>query len=417
MSSNSSSPHYSSVSSLQSPYSPLSWLITGGCGFIGTSLIRRLRQDRPEDKIRVLDNLLVGTREDLAQVCNFQEIRLPTPYSLQPTAYSSLSSHLSSLSSHNSVELCIGDIKDLATCLQAVKGVDVIVHLAANTGVGPSVDDPVADMQANVMGIVHMLEAARQNDQIRFVFASSGAPVGEVDPPIHEDLAPHPVSPYGASKLAGEGYCSAYYQTFGVKTVALRFGNVYGPGSTHKSSVVAKFLRQAMQGETCEIYGDGSQTRDFIYIDDLTEAIFKAALFSVDAPSSPGSELPTAYNLQPTSSLNSSLQSPHSSLSSPWGEIFQIATSREHTVNEVVEKLKEKLASRGMHMHIVYGQPRLGDVKRNYSDTTKAKQRLGWEAKVDLDTGIKRTVDWFVSKRDDERKEKREKREEGRGKR
>jgi UDP-glucose 4-epimerase len=355
------------ISSLTSDQ-PIRWLITGGCGFIGTALIRRLRQERPQDQIRVLDNMLVGTRDDLAQVCDFIETSPPA-----------LSSHLSSLSSHNSVQLCIGDIKDPTACRQAAHDVDVIVHLAANTGVGPSVDDPVSDMQANVMGIVHMLEAARQNTDVRFVFASSGAPVGEVEPPIHEELAPHPVSPYGASKLAGEGYCSAYYRTFGVKTVALRFGNVYGPGSTHKSSVVAKFIRQAMQGETCEIYGDGSQTRDFIYIDDLTEAIFKAALFPVDVS-------------------NSSLTSHLSSLaSSPWGQIFQIATSREHTVNEVAEKLGHVLQTKGIAMKIIHGQARLGDVKRNFSDTTKAKTQLGWQAEVDVDTGIQRTVDWFCS--------------------
>ena len=414
MPSNSSSPHSSSVSSLQSPYSSLSWLITGGCGFIGTSLIRRLRQERPQDYIRVLDNLLVGTRDDLAQACDFQEVPLPTPYSMQPTSppsslYSSTAyclqptAYLSGSPPSSPVQLIVGDIKDPTACLQAAQDVEVIVHLAANTGVGPSVDDPVADMQANVMGIVHMLEAARQNTDVRFVFASSGAPVGEVEPPIHEELAPHPASPYGASKLAGEGYCSAYYRTFGVKTVALRFGNVYGPGSTHKSSVVAKFIRQAMQGETCEIYGDGSQTRDFIYIDDLIEAIFKAALFQ-DSLGSPlishnssfsSSSSPSAYCLQPTAY---SSESPHSSPSSPWGEIFQIATSREHTVNEIAEKLKEALAVQGMDMHMVHGEPRLGDVKRNYSDTGKARSKLGWQATVDVDTGIERTVEWFMQK-------------------
>ncbi len=447
MPSNSSSPHSSlssSASSLQSPHSSLSWLITGGCGFIGTALIRRLRKERPQDHIRVLDNLLVGTREDLDLVCDFQEI----PLNSSSLSFSSLQSPHSSLASPHStpVQLMVGDIKDPTACRQAAQDVDVIIHLAANTGVGPSVDDPVADMQANVMGIVHMLEAARQNTDLRFVFASSGAPVGEVEPPIHEELAPHPVSPYGASKLAGEGYCSAYYRTFGVKTVALRFGNVYGPGSTHKSSVVAKFIRQAMQGETCEIYGDGSQTRDFIYIDDLTEAILKAALFSDDAHSSSGSELSPTDSLQHPSSPNSPLLTPNCSLSSPsptaycllptayfsetphsspsscselptayclqptssspWGEVFQIATSREHTVNEIAEKLKKELAAQGMDMHIVHGQPRLGDVKRNYSDTGKAKSKLDWQAQVDVESGIKKTVEWFMQMNTKESKQK-----------
>ena len=130
----------------------------------------------------------------------------------------------------------------------------------------------------------------------RFVFASSGAPVGEVKLPIHEELAPHPVSPYGASKLAGEGYCSAYYRTYGLETVALRFGNVYGPGSTHKGSVVAKFIRQALAGETLEIYGDGTQTRDFIYVDDLIKAIWQASR----VPNIGGEESQIATNRETT---------------------------------------------------------------------------------------------------------------------
>ena len=139
-----------------------------------------------------------------------------------------------------------------------------------------------------------------------------GAPVGEANPPIHEELAPHPVSPYGASKLAGEGYCSAYYRTFGLETVVLRFGNVYGPGATHKDSVVAKFIRQALAGETLEIYGDGTQTRDFIYVEDLVKAIWQAA-----------------------------------TVSGVGGEIFQIATNRETTLHELTELLVESWAMPG----------------------------------------------------------------------
>jgi UDP-glucose 4-epimerase len=257
------------------------------------------------------------------------------------------------------VRLIVGDIKDYDTCHCSCEDVDMIVHLAANTGVAPSVENPRSDMESNVIGTFNMLEAARKKGVKKFIFASSGAPIGECDPPIHEEKAARPVSPYGASKLAGEGYCSAYYRTFGVKTVALRFGNVYGPRSGHKSSVVAKFIRQAMEGETCEIYGDGSQTRDFIYIDDLIDAILKAA----DADMG--------------------------------GEVFQIATSKEHTVNEVAGMLRSQLAKAGITMKIEYGKVRLGDVKRNYSDTSKAKKRLGWEARTELPAGLEKTVAWF----------------------
>jgi UDP-glucose 4-epimerase len=217
------------------------WLITGGCGFIGTNLIARLKKEHPEYKIRVLDNLLVGTKKDLSEVSEFTEIGLQD---------------ISDPTDNTEVKLAVGDIKDYKTCLSCAKGVDVIVHLAASTGVPLSVENPRIDMEANVIGTFNMLEAAGTHGVKKFIFASSGAPIGEVTPPIHEDLAPHPVSPYGASKLAGEGYCSAYHKTFGIETTALRFGNVYGPRSSHKSSVVAKFIRQALKGETLEIFGD-----------------------------------------------------------------------------------------------------------------------------------------------------------------
>lgn len=335
-----------------------SWLITGGCGFIGTALIGRLKAEHPQARIRVLDNLSVGTKQDLKQVCQFVETSLVRNKGKSADVMDC------------PVELFVGDIKEPEICEICAKDMDIIVHLAANTGVGPSVADPRKDMEANVLGILNMLEAARSQKVERFVFASSGAPVGEVEPPIHEKLAPKPVSPYGASKLAGEGYCSAYYRTFGVKTVALRFGNVYGPGSTHKSSVVAKFIKQAIGGEQCEIYGDGSQTRDFIYIDDLTEAIIKAAMYQEE----PG---------QPDNLL-------------PWGEVFQIATNKEYTVNEVARMLQRILNEKGITMQITHGQTRLGDVRRNYSDTTKAKQILSWQPRTDLSGGLPQTINFFL---------------------
>ena len=212
-------------------------------------------------------------------------------------------------------------------------------------------------MQANVIGTFNMLEGARACSVDKFIFASSGAPAGVVAPPIHEELAPHPVSPYGASKLAGEGYCSAYYQTFEINTVALRFGNVYGPGSKHKSSVVAKFIRQALNGEECEIYGDGTQTRDFIYIDDLIEAIIKASNFNGG------------------------------------GETFQIASGMEMTLNELVVLLQQIYNEEtGREMKINYGSARLGDVARNYADTSKANTILGWQVNTDMPTGLRNAI-------------------------
>lgn len=324
----------------------MKWLITGGCGFLGTSLINKLLEDE-NNSIRILDNLSVGTRDDLSLVCKYSE-KLPDSLSKQ----------------FKGVELVVGDILDENIALAVTKGIDIIIHFAANTGVGPSVDAPRMDCFVNVIGTFNYLDAARLNKVSRFVFASSGAPAGEVEPPIHEELPPHPVSPYGASKLAGEGYCSAYYKTFGIETVALRFGNVYGPGSIHKSSVVAKFIRKAIDGEELEIFGDGNQTRDFIYIDDLINAVVLAA---------------TKQGVG--------------------GEVFQIASNNETTVGEITEKMIETLKDYEItNITVINSEKRLGDVMRNYSDTSKAKKILGWSPQVNQETGLKRTVKYFCDK-------------------
>jgi UDP-glucose 4-epimerase len=318
----------------------LRWLITGGCGFIGSSLTTRLLKENPETNIRILDNLSVGTKEDLSEVVSSIENDLNVKLS--------------------GVELIEGDIRDYNLCYKCCDDIDVIVHLAANTGVAPSIESPRYDMEANVIGIFNLLEAARQQGVNKFVFASSGASVGEVEPPINEEKVPKPVSPYGASKLAGEAYCSAYYLTFGVKTISLRFANVYGPLSKHKNSVVAKFLRQAFSGETLEIYGDGGQTRDFIYIDDLIQAIILSVKADVG------------------------------------GEAFQIATYKETTVNEIANRIKKLVEDKlGKTVNVVHGETRLGDVKRNYSDISKAKQMLGFSPEFSLDRGIQNTFEYF----------------------
>jgi len=314
------------------------WLITGGCGYLGTSLIQELLDLDDTINIRVLDNLTVGSEADLAEVADFRKIDKVS-------------------SSPKGIELVVGDIINYEDCLMSAIGIDCIVHFAANTGVGPSVEDPRADMEANIIGVFNTLEAARANDVGKFIFASSGAPIGElVTPPIHEELPAHPVSPYGASKLAGEGYCSAYYYSYGIKTISLRFGNVYGPRSKHKSSVVAKFIKQAFNDEVCEIYGTGKQTRDFIYVTDLIEAVIKSSLVDVG------------------------------------GEVFQIASNKEVTVNEVVEIIRDQLAMFDINMNIFHGEARVGDVMRNFSDTTKAKNVLGWQPTMNLPEGIKNTI-------------------------
>jgi UDP-glucose 4-epimerase len=321
------------------------WLVTGGCGFIGRNLIRRLVSDGSA-AIRIVDDLSVGTRDNLRAVTNFVEGDADG-WSRAP------------------VELVGADIRDGTIAREVVAGADVVVHLAANTGVGPSVADPVGDCTRNVIGTLNYLEACRANGVKRFVFASSGAPIGECMPPIHEELPAHPVSPYGASKLAGEAYCSAYARSFGVETVALRFGNAYGPLSSHKASVVAKFIREALAGEPWEIYGDGRQTRDFIYVEDIVSAIERAAT---------------------TTDVG--------------GEVFQIASNAETTVGELAQKLAAALRARGVTPpDIRLAERRVGDVTRNFSDTRKARARLGWSPSVTLDEGLRRTVTWFIETR------------------
>ncbi len=322
-------------------------LVTGGCGFIGTALIRALGHSRHHG-FRVVDNLSVGTRSALCDVLPVDAITLAASAPVPGRA-----------------QLAEVDIRDAPAALELTREMDAIIHLAANTGVPNSMADPRADCEANVIGTFNYLEAARANGVRRFVFASSSAPLGACEPPIHEQLPPAPMSPYGASKLAGEGYCSAYFHAFGTETAALRFGNVYGPGSGKKSSVVAKFIRRAIAGQPLEVYGDGKQTRDFIYIDDIVAGL--ASALTADGVG---------------------------------GHVFQIATGREVTVDELLDHLLPILEQSGIGSVQVKRAPRrVGDMPRSFADTRKARKMLGWSAHIDLDEGLRRTVDWFTSGR------------------
>lgn len=319
--------------------------ITGGCGFIGSALVRELLKIDGV-KLRVVDNLSVG------------DVRSVTlPQGIVKTRLVDVVSEW-----RNPLELIVADICDSDAMMKCLAGAHHVVHLAANTGVAPSVKNPRFDCETNVIGVLNCLEAARENNIDKFVFASSGAPVGEQEPPQNERMPARPASPYGASKLAGEGYCSAYYHCFGINTVGLRFGNVYGPGSAKKESVVAKFIKRALNNQPLEIFGDGSQTRDFIYLQDLLEAIV-ATLFTDDIG----------------------------------GELFQIASAKEVTVSELASQINSAFETRNLPLsEIVYSEARVGDVKRNYSDTRKARDKLGWCAKTDLSDGVLATLDYFL---------------------
>ncbi len=325
------------------------WLVTGGCGFIGSALVRALAREGAA--VRVVDDLSVGSAATLGATSEVD--RVDARASVAAPRWCA-----------GRVQLLVSDVRDRTAAQRAVEGAEVIVHLAASTGVQQSVDDPARDLSVNVLGTLSYLDAARLASVRRFVFASSGAPVGDREPPLHEEVPCRPASPYGASKLACEGYCSAYFHSFGLETVALRFGNVYGPGSAHKGSVVARFIGRALRGRPLEIYGDGGNTRDYVYVDDLVEAIRAAG---------------TTANVG--------------------GEVFQIATERETTVRELVALLRKTLVRYGVpRAELVCRGPRVGDVRRNYSDTTKARRRLGWRARTPLPDGLDRTVRWFVER-------------------
>jgi UDP-glucose 4-epimerase len=321
-------------------------LVTGGAGFIGANLVRLLLSRGCQ--VTVMDNLATGQLEYLDNLAiNFLE----------------------------------GDILDQEIVNRAVAGQDGVVHLAAQTGVSGSLRNPRKDCEVNVLGVLNLLEACRSEmDQrarvpdgagtslksslrgLRVVFASSNAPLGRQKPPATEEKAPLPVSPYGASKLAGEAYCLAYYGSWQLETLVLRFGNVYGPFSSHKNSVVAKFFKDILAMGQLVLDGDGEQTRDLIYVGDLCEAIVSALESKVS------------------------------------GEVFQIATGVETTIRSLAS-LVQQTAKRDVG--ILQGPPRRGDVHRNYSCIQKAKSHLHWEPRVNLHLGLQMTWEWFRSYRTD----------------
>jgi UDP-glucose 4-epimerase len=297
-------------------------LITGGCGFIGSNLTRYLEEKGC--RVRVVDDLRTG---DLANA---------------PTS---------------STDVVVGDAADPEVLEAALEGIDAVVHLASQTGVQPSVEDPRTDFEGNAATTFRVLDTCRRVGVSRFVFASSGAAVGDVVPPIHEEVVPRPVSPYGAGKLAGEAYCRAFAASFGMHTVALRFSNVYGPHSAHKRNAIPNFIKRAIAGEPIVIYGDGTQTRDFIYVADLCSAI-DAALVTDGIP----------------------------------GELFQVATGVETSVSELASLVLKTL---GSDEPITFEPRRQGEVHRSSVDISKIRRLLGFSPSVTLDDGLVHTADWY----------------------
>ncbi|MBA7541927.1 UDP-N-acetylglucosamine 4-epimerase [subsurface metagenome] len=303
---------------------PKTALITGGCGFIGTNLVKYLA-DRGY-QIRILDNLSTGKEENLRKLQS-QDSRLLT------------------------VDLIIGDIRNQDVVSEAVKGVDAVVHLAAHSSVIDSLENPKETWDINVVGTLNLLEACRQKGVAKFILASSNAVVGEQPPPIDELKMPKPLSPYGASKLAAEALCSSYYHSFGLRTISLRFANCYGPYSEHKPSIISRVIRWAKEEKPVIIYGDGNQTRDFIHVDDVCQAIHLSLI---------------AKDLV-------------------YGEVFQIASGVETTINSLARLIKE-ITER--ELPIIYEPERKGEIRRNYSDISKARRLLKFRPEIGLRDGL-----------------------------
>lgn len=308
--------------------------ITGGAGFVGANLVRYLLE-KSESDITVYDNLTTGSKANLdaAIVDSAQDGR---------------------------VEFIEADILDFDAVHQAVADHDSVVHLAAHTIVLESVENPKEGLMVNSVGTFNVIEAARKQGIDKFVFASSNAAVGEQIPPINESMIAKPLSPYGAGKLYGEALCSAYYHCYGLRTVSLRFANVYGFYSDHKTSVVAKFLKRIGEGKNLEIYGDGRQTRDFIHAQDICRAIALVLESSGDKE-----------NL--------------------WGEVFQIATGEETAIIDLA-KMLVKLTGSSEKM-ITFTSPMKGEIRKNFSDITKAKEILGFSPQMKLKSGLRTLCD------------------------
>jgi UDP-glucose 4-epimerase len=277
--------------------------------------------------IKVLDNLSTGTASDLK---------------------------------HLGPEILIGDINDSELMTGAVRGMDTVIHLAAHTRVVESVQDPTGNFAVNAQGTFNCLQASVRGKVDRFIFASTGGAImGDQKPPVHEEMVPRPLSPYGAGKLAGEAYCSAFWGSYDLRTVILRFSNVYGPYSYGKASVIARFYKQILRDETLLIYGDGTQTRDFLYIDDLCRAVIAAC---------------------------------HREL--PWGRPFHIASGIETRISELIRMI-ESVVDHPLKTSFVPQQK--GEIHQNYASIEQARQHLDFAAIEPLHTGLKKTWEWFCS--------------------
>jgi len=303
-------------------------LVTGGCGFIGTNLVHFLVPKG--HRIRVLDDESMGHRSALGDL---------------------------------EIEFIKGSVTDPEAVGHAVEGMDAVVHLAADTRVIDSIEDPSKNFESNVVGSFTLLQGMRAAGVSRIVAASTGGAIlGEAPCPVHEEIMPRPLSPYGASKLAMEGYLSAFGGAYGFKCAALRFSNVYGPRSLHKGSVVAAFFRQIVNGEELTIFGDGGQIRDYVYTADLVEGIFAA-------------------------------------LQSEATGVFQLGTGIPTSLNHSVGEIREIVGIYG-DFSVSYVDKRPGEIVNTYCDISKARKTFGYHMPTTLRDGLTTTWRWFLRQHD-----------------
>jgi UDP-glucose 4-epimerase len=309
---------------------------------VGINLVRYLLETH-KYKITVLDNLSIGN------------------YQLLKQTIAEVGGELENGSSDPVKKVCFYkmDILDKMDMIRVIKDHDLVVHLAAQTGVISSQKDPFQDASSNIIGTLNLLDGSVKNNVQKFIFASSAAPLGEQKPPMDERKIPRPRAPYGASKLAGEAYCSAFYHSYGLNTVVLRFSNVYGPHSFHKGSVVAQFIKRILKNEPVTVYGDGEQTRDFLYVEDITRVIHEL------------------------------LQTQRKRMS---GEFFQLGTGVETSVNRLISYLTDIT---GLNIDVVYKPERKGEIKQNFASIKKINKRLGYTSEFELKIGLAKTWEWF----------------------
>jgi UDP-glucose 4-epimerase len=311
---------------------PASCLVTGGAGFIGSALVRALLARG--DRVRVIDNFFSGKRENLADVAK-------------------------------EIELVEGDLRDEAALGRALAGVELVFHEAAIPSVPRSLADPLASHEANATGTLNLLAASKRAGVRRVVYAASSSAYGDTPTlPKVETMRPMPLSPYAVSKLTGEHYCQVYASAFGLETVSLRYFNVFGPRQPPDSpyaAVIPRFIEAMLVGQSPVIYGDGRQSRDFTFVEDVVQANLRAA----DAPAVAG-------------------------------KVFNIACGRRTSLLDLISKINALL---GTDIEPIHEAPRPGDVRDSQADISRAQAELGFCPRTDVDRGIRGCLDYYSSRR------------------